>query len=48
MFHSLCACFFSFYYKQFIFIQHMSIKIDTDVLLTSKTDDFIIALFENI
>lgn len=40
---SLCLFFF-FYYKQFIFIQHMSIKIDTDVLLTNKTDHFIIAL----
>lgn len=45
---SLCLFFFSFYYKQFIFIQHMSIRIDTDVLLTNKTDHFIIALFENI
>lgn len=49
MFHFLYACFFFFYYKQFIFIQHMSIKIDTDALLTNKTDHFIIALlFENI
>ena len=45
---SFSLCFFlPFYYKQFIFIQHMSIKIDTDALLTNKTDHFIIALFEN-
>ena len=43
---SFSLCFFlPFYYKQFIFIQHMSIKIDTDALLTNKTDHFIIALF---